>query len=161
MSSSFDPLGCRLPGSFVRGIFQARILKWVVHLLLQGTFLTQSLNPGLLHCRQILYWLSHQGSPLRRESDCRVSPTSRDLENQARWSGLLLGALGSHRRVLRSDKLNVACCKTALPAGRRWQEVSGHMSTEADMGTRVRKTRPGSSQWPSLVNCFRLCCCCC
>ena len=25
-------------------------------------FLTQALNPGLLHCRQILYHLSHQGS---------------------------------------------------------------------------------------------------
>ena len=30
--------------------------------LLQGIFLTQGLNPGLLHCRQILYRLSHQGS---------------------------------------------------------------------------------------------------
>ena len=25
------------------------------HFLLQGIFLTQKLNPGLLHCRQILY----------------------------------------------------------------------------------------------------------
>ena len=25
-----------------------------------GVFLTQGLNPGLLHCRQILYRLSHQ-----------------------------------------------------------------------------------------------------
>ena len=33
------------------------------HYLLQGTFLTQGLNLGLLHCRQILYHLSHQGSP--------------------------------------------------------------------------------------------------
>ena len=33
------------------------------HLLLQGIFLTQGLNPGLWHCRQILYHLSHQGSP--------------------------------------------------------------------------------------------------
>ena len=33
------------------------------HALLQGIFLTQGLNPGLLHCRQILYCLSHQGSP--------------------------------------------------------------------------------------------------
>ena len=30
-----------------------------------GIFLTQGWNPGLLHCRQILYYLSHQGSPLR------------------------------------------------------------------------------------------------
>ena len=31
--------------------------------LLQGIFPTQELNPGLLHCRRILYHLSHQGSP--------------------------------------------------------------------------------------------------
>ena len=31
--------------------------------LLQGIFPTQGLNPGLLHCKQILYQLSHKGSP--------------------------------------------------------------------------------------------------
>ena len=31
--------------------------------LLQGIFLNQGLNPALLHCRWILYQLSHQGSP--------------------------------------------------------------------------------------------------
>ena len=31
--------------------------------ILQGIFPTQGLNPGLLHCRQILYQLSHKGSP--------------------------------------------------------------------------------------------------
>ena len=34
----------------------------VSHSLLQGIFLTQRLNPGLLHCRQILYYLSHWGN---------------------------------------------------------------------------------------------------
>ena len=29
--------------------------------LLQGIFLTQGSNPGLLHCRQTIYHLSHQG----------------------------------------------------------------------------------------------------
>ena len=32
------------------------------HSLLQGIFLTQGLNPGLLHCRWILYQLSYKGS---------------------------------------------------------------------------------------------------
>ena len=31
--------------------------------LLQGIFPTQGLNPGLPHCRQILYQLNHKGSP--------------------------------------------------------------------------------------------------
>ena len=33
------------------------------HFLLQGIFLTQGSNPGLLHCRQMIYWLSYEGSP--------------------------------------------------------------------------------------------------
>ena len=35
------------------------------HFLLQGIFPTQGLNPSLLHCRQNLYQLSHQGSPIK------------------------------------------------------------------------------------------------
>ena len=34
------------------------------HSLLQGSFPTQGSNPDLLHCRQILYRLSHQGRPV-------------------------------------------------------------------------------------------------
>ena len=54
----------------IHEILQARILEWVAYpfssgslSLLQWIFLTQELNQGLLHCRQILYQLSHQGSP--------------------------------------------------------------------------------------------------
>ena len=36
------------------------------HFLLQGIFPTQGLNPGLSHCRQTLYHLSHQESNLPR-----------------------------------------------------------------------------------------------
>ena len=51
-----------------RGILQVRILEWVGGLsFLQGIFPTQGSNPGLLHCRWILYQLSHQGSPRRLE----------------------------------------------------------------------------------------------
>ena len=35
----------------VHGIFQARILEWVACSLLQGIFLSQESNWGLLHCR--------------------------------------------------------------------------------------------------------------
>ena len=34
--------------------------------LLQGIFPTQESNSGLPHCRQILYQLSHKGSPLKK-----------------------------------------------------------------------------------------------
>ena len=56
-------MNCSLPGSSVCGILRARILRWVSHCLLQGIFSTQGSNLGLLHCRQTLYHLSHQGSP--------------------------------------------------------------------------------------------------
>ena len=36
--------------------------------LLQETFPTQGSNPGLPHCRRILYQLGHEGSPSTRES---------------------------------------------------------------------------------------------
>ena len=53
-----NPIDCSLPGFSVHGIFLARILEFVAI-----PFLTQGWNPGLPHCRQILYHLSPQGSP--------------------------------------------------------------------------------------------------
>ena len=43
--------------------FQGKSTRVGCHFLLQGIFPTQGLNPGLSHCRQTLYHLSHQGSP--------------------------------------------------------------------------------------------------
>jgi len=39
-------------------IIQARILEWVAMPSSRGFFPTQGSNPGLLHCRLILYHLS-------------------------------------------------------------------------------------------------------
>ena len=86
-----EPVDCSLPGSSVHGISQTRILEskscsvvsdslrphglyspWnslgqntgVGSLsLLQGIFPTQGSNPGLPHCRRIVYQLTHKGSP--------------------------------------------------------------------------------------------------
>ena len=44
----------------IRGILQARMGRLY---LLQRIFPTQGLNPGLPHCGQILYQLSHKRSP--------------------------------------------------------------------------------------------------
>ena len=38
-------------------------------MLLQGIFPTEGLNLGLLHCRQILYYLKYQGSPVHIEKE--------------------------------------------------------------------------------------------
>ena len=57
-----DPMDCSQPGSSVHGILQATILEWVVISFSQGS--SQPVDQTcLLHCRQILYCLSHQGSP--------------------------------------------------------------------------------------------------
>ena len=50
------------PGSSVHGILRARILEWGTIPLHQGICLAQGLNLSLLHCRQIIYCLSHQGN---------------------------------------------------------------------------------------------------
>ena len=39
--------------------------------LLQGIFPTQESNPGLSHCRQILYQLSHKWSPILMRGRCK------------------------------------------------------------------------------------------
>ena len=46
----------------VHGIFHTRILEWVAIPSLE-IFPTQGSNPGLVHCRQILNCLRHQGGP--------------------------------------------------------------------------------------------------
>ena len=56
------PTLCDPMDNTVHGILQARILVGSL-CLLQGIFPTQGSKPGLLHCRRILYQLSHEGSP--------------------------------------------------------------------------------------------------
>ena len=69
-STLCDPMSCCPPGSSVHGNLQARILKGCSHSLLQGIFLTQGSNPGLLLCRRVPYRLSLQGSPLHTDLLC-------------------------------------------------------------------------------------------
>ena len=59
-----DPMDCSLSGSSVHGDSPGKNTGVGCHFLLQRIFLTQESNPGLLHCRQILYRLSYKGSPL-------------------------------------------------------------------------------------------------
>ena len=54
--------------------------------LLQGSFPTQGLNPGLPHCRQILYCLSHQGT--LRILEWVAYPFSRGSSWLRNWTGV-------------------------------------------------------------------------
>ena len=59
----YDPMYCCPPGSSVHGDSPGKNTGVGWHALLHGIFLTQGSNPRLLHCRLILYPLSHQGGP--------------------------------------------------------------------------------------------------
>ena len=78
-----------------------------------GIFPTQGSNPGLLHCRQILYCLSHQGSPYYEMCVCvkslshvrlfatlwtvaRQAPLFMGFSRQEYWSGLPFPSPGNH-----------------------------------------------------------------
>ena len=64
VSNSLWPHGLYSPpGSSVHGDSPGKNSGVDCHAPLQGIFPTQGLNPDLLHCRRILYHLSHQRSP--------------------------------------------------------------------------------------------------
>ena len=56
-------MDCSPPGSSVHEDSPGKNTGAGCHTLLQGIFPSQGSNPGLLHCRQILYLLNYQGSP--------------------------------------------------------------------------------------------------
>ena len=63
--------------------------------LLQGIFPTQRLNPGLPHCRRILYQLSHKGSPLITNGRARSSGKYSSFSDRA----AAYGCIGAHWTV--------------------------------------------------------------
>ena len=58
-----DFMDCSPPGSAVHVDSLGKDTGVDCHALLQGIFLIHGSNPGISHCRQILYHLSHQGNP--------------------------------------------------------------------------------------------------
>ena len=63
-STLCDLMDCGPPRSSVHGDSPGKNTGVGCHAFLQGISQAQGSNPGLLHCRQILYCLSHQGSPI-------------------------------------------------------------------------------------------------
>ena len=57
-----DPMDCSPPSSSVHRDSPGKNTDMGFHALLQEIFPSQASNPGLPHCRQILYHLSYQGS---------------------------------------------------------------------------------------------------
>ena len=82
----WDPMDCGLPGSSVHGILQVRIPG---ELPSPGNLPHPGIEPGLpLHCRWILYHLSHQGSPRKLEW-AALSPLQGIFPTQGWNQGLL------------------------------------------------------------------------
>ena len=85
------------------------------HFLLQGTFPIQGLKPSLLHCRQILYCLSHQGSPESHgggglvtkscltlsapQTVAQQAPLSLEFSRHEYWSGLPFPSPGDYPEI--------------------------------------------------------------
>ena len=81
------------PWIVVQGILQANTGVGSLSLL-QGIFPTQGSNPGLQHCRQILYHLTHQGQGINKTASYSNRKSSGSLVN----SQLLTAGL-SHIKI--------------------------------------------------------------
>ena len=80
-----DPMDWSPPGSTVHRDSPGKTTGVCSHPLLQGIFPTQRSNPGLLHCGQILYCLSHQGGPGILK--WVAYPFSRETSQPTNWTG--------------------------------------------------------------------------
>ena len=83
-----DLIDSSSPGSSVLGASPGKNTGVSCHALLQGIFPTQGSNPGLPHCRWILYCLSHQGSPCcpEEEPEAQRAPLEASVTKQGMLS---------------------------------------------------------------------------
>ena len=86
-------MDCNLPGSPCPWDFPGKSTGVGCHFLLQGIFPTQGSNPGLLHCRQTLYRLSNQGSPMD------VSLNKEMVKDREAWRAAVHGVTKSQTRL--------------------------------------------------------------
>ena len=95
------------------------------HALLQEIFATQRQNPGLLHCRKILYQLSYLGSPRKGEKgniNIRQSKIE-DRKDKAVQGELLM-------KVIILMRLNVAENRTATQTQSQLRKQEIHTETQ-------------------------------
>ena len=69
-------MDCSPSGSSVCGDSPGRNTGVGCHFLLQRIFPTQGSSPGLLYCREIFYCLSHQGSPICKNTAAAAAAKS-------------------------------------------------------------------------------------
>ena len=124
-----NPMECSPPGSSVHGDSPGKNTRVGCHAL-QGIFLTKGSNPGLVHCRWILYRLSHQGSPntqrtpLTLPRHCRTDASSGRMclrETSAARVG--------HRCLIRETQELRGHCWATRPL--KWPKLG--LTTESNM----------------------------
>ena len=111
------------------------------HFLLQGIFPTQGSNPGLPHCRQTLYRLSHQGSPIRTKVKLKLRllvgrlPYSSDGKESACNAGDLGMTPGSGRSPEEGNgnPLQCSCLENSMDRGAWWATVHGVSKSQTQL----------------------------
>ena len=79
-----DHVDCSLPGSPVHGILQATTLEWTAISFSRGSSQSRDWTHISCICRQILFHLSHQGSPLL-ESEVDILKNNMRLKCSTLW----------------------------------------------------------------------------
>ena len=110
----WDPMDCSSPGSAVHGNSPGKNTRVGCHVLLQGIFPAQGFNPGLSHCRQILYLLGQQGASVHGILQARIlewvaKPSFRG-SSQPRDQTLRLLCLLHWQASLPLSHLGSPCC---------------------------------------------------
>ena len=148
-------MDCSLPGSSVldspgknTGVGSLSLLQWI--------FLTQGSNPGLQHYRQILYNLSHQGSPpgykhtYKRTLTCRLTQLPPDLPLCRNLLGLphrvvlqshIKVILGTRRQQSLCPEHHVTCSLVDLGLP-RWLSRKESICNEGDAGSILGQEDP-------------------
>ena len=140
-----NPMDCSTPGSSVHADSPGKNTGVGCHALLQEIFPTHGSSPGLLYCRQILYQLSHQGSP----SACLTKlkswvPFKHDaMREHDTWAGLRpqkSKPLPGHPRV----------------RGQTQTVISSKTFQRSLTLTSLQTAAPPTPSFPTLVHCLLL-----
>ena len=111
-----DTMDCSLPGSSVHGLLQARILEWVAISFPRGSSQHRDGSQVSCICRQILYHLSHQGSPVPAHGYSIASePLFKRLFSQLNCLSSLLKKKTSYLYVRSSVLFFYLCIFTSMP----------------------------------------------
>ena len=107
-------------------------------LLLQGKIPTQGLNPGLLHCRQIVCQLSHKGSPIL-EYKVKWALGSITSNKASGGDGIPVGLFQILRWCCESVALNMPANLGNSAVATRLEKVSFHSNPKEGQCQRIHK----------------------